>query len=152
MRVSDYTYVRKFEKFCAKLNKECEKHFGKPDKYIIDTNTYLFVFEKGMFRLCIDSSESYCYPNDPDIYFRVIYHSSDGSVHVEELDAVNIIECDKISNKCRSLIKAASYSMHTPKVVLDAKELIVILSFYSVLFIVGKVHKFIKKIKSLFKK
>lgn len=152
MKVNDYTHVRKFESFCAKLNKECTKHFGKPDKYIIDTNIYLFVFEKDKFRLCIDSSESYCYPNDPDIYFRLIYHSSSGDIHVAELDPITITECDSISKKCNALIKAASYSVHTPKVVHNARELIVILLFYSVLFVVGKTHRLLGKVKSLFKK
>jgi hypothetical protein len=130
MKVNDYAHARKFKNFCAKLNKECTKRFGKPDKYIVDTNIYLFLFEKESFKLCIDSSEAYCHPNDPDIYFRLVYHSSDGSIHLEELDPVTITKCDTISKKCRSLIRTASHSIHTPRVVPNARDIVVILSFY----------------------
>lgn len=118
MKVNDYVHVRKFENFCYYLQCVCESLLGKPDKLIIDTNIYLFVFEKGSFRFCIDSSESYCYPKDPDIYMRMIYwtlsSSSNGSFFIDEFPPISINSCKTHAKKCKKRIERAARIIKGP--------------------------------------
>lgn len=150
MKVDDYVYVRHFEDFCLKLESVCRAHFGKPDKLIIDTNIYLFFFEKGKFRLCIDSSESYCYPNDPDVYARFIYHDSTGHIFVEELEPVNIRQCAKINKACIKQIKTAAVAVRGPRLTGNVIMGIKAILFFAALYIVGMSIRAAKRIKNMF--
>lgn len=151
MRVDDYTYVREFENFCLRLEATCRAHFGKPDKLIIDTNIYLFLFEKDKFRLCIDSSESYCFPKDPDIYFRLIYQSPDGLIFIDELPAVNIRYCLSINKECTQLIKKAARVTNRSKILATTIASTKALVLFGMFYVLGTALKISKLIKNSLK-
>lgn len=151
MRVDEYTYVRKFEDLCAHLTKICEKYFGEPSKYIIDTNIYFFLFEKGTFRLCVDSSESWCFPNDPDIYFKLVYHESTGQIHMDEVPGINIRCCEVLIPKYRAKIKKASRIVGRTELTQNTINYTKAFLFYFALLIAGYSLKAYKGVSKLLK-
>lgn len=95
MKINDYSYDRLFMTLCQQLVNECVTLLGKADRIIIDSNIYLFYFQKGDFVFSIDSSKSYCGADEPKLYSRLNCVLRNGSWRYDLFASHNITHSKK---------------------------------------------------------